>query len=164
MKSIQPPDSHHLSSACGWVELGNAAEAKLDIKKIDPSLQNHPDVLEVCYSIHSEEKNWHSAAVVARTLTQIAPGRVFGWTHLAFALHELKRTQESSDLIKSVLGKFPKNWLLRYNLACYECQLGNEVEAIKLLDQAYKLGNRDQIKQMALEDTDLKPLWTKIAQ
>jgi hypothetical protein len=51
---------------------------------------------------------------------------------------------------------------MRYNLACYECQLGDLDEARKWLETACRIGERDHMKSMAVQDPDLKPLWEEI--
>src|ERR1017187_3279090 len=47
MKPLEPPDSHHLSAAIGWLGLGNWREANEELEKITSELRGHPDVLEV---------------------------------------------------------------------------------------------------------------------
>ena len=81
--------------------------------------------------------------------------------HRSFALHELKRTQEACDLLVPAAALFPKEWLIRYNLACYSCQLGDLEEAGKWLSIAFSLGDAKHVKLMALNDPDLKPLRTE---
>jgi len=51
---------------------------------------------------------------------------------------------------------------MRYNLACYECQLGNLERAKLWLERAATMSNPKEIKSMALDDPDLKPLWQEI--
>ena len=82
-----------------------------------------------------------------------------GWIHLSYALHELKQTREAYDNLIAVLEQFPGDWLLRYNLACYSCQLGNLSEAERWLAGAMLKGNAKQIKRMAKDDPDLEPLF-----
>ena len=60
--------------------------------------------------------------------------------------------------------KFPEDPIMRYNLACYECQLGRLEHARNWLQKAFKLGDPKKIKLMALEDPDLQPLWREIGQ
>ena len=50
---------------------------------------------------------------------------------------------------------------MRYNLACYECQLGNLGRARAWLDKAVQLPDAAKLKLAALEDPDLQPLWTR---
>ena len=47
----------------------------------------------------------------------------------------------------------------QYNLACYCAQLGQLDAAKEHLGKSYELGDAQQIKLMALDDDDLKPLW-----
>jgi hypothetical protein len=59
---------------------------------------------------------------------------------------------------------FPNEWIIRYNLACYACQLGNHQEAWKWLEIAFNLGDANQVKLMALDDPDLEPIWADISE
>ena len=49
--------------------------------------------------------------------------------------------------------------MIQYNLACYCAQLGQLDAAKEYLEKSYELGDTKQIKLMALDDDDLKPLW-----
>ena len=53
---------------------------------------------------------------------------------------------------------------MRYNLACYECQLGRLTVARRWLEAAYELGGTREMKLMALDDEDLRPLWDHIGE
>jgi hypothetical protein len=61
-------------------------------------------------------------------------------------------------------AKFPKNYQIVFNLACYESQLGNLKEALHKLEQAIDLAGKTDIRLMALNDPDLKPIWPDIAE
>lgn len=54
---------------------------------------------------------------------------------------------------------FPEDGMIQYNLACYCAQLGQLDAAQEHLNKSYELGDAQQIKLMALDDEDLKPLW-----
>jgi len=54
--------------------------------------------------------------------------------------------------------------MMRYNLACYSCQLGNLKEAMGWLEKAIDLAGKEDIRLMALEDKDLEPLWSRIGE
>jgi hypothetical protein len=56
-------------------------------------------------------------------------------------------------------GQFPKEYLIAYNLVCYECHLGNRKQAMQHLEEANDLAAKRYIRQMALEDPDLERLW-----
>lgn len=158
MKKLEPPDTHYLSAASGWLGLGDWREAQLELSRIAPEFHLHPDVLEVRYEMCSKARLWDDALAAARSFIETAPGRAFGWVHAAYALHELSRTREAYDLLLPKLDCFPKDWVFQYNLACYACQLGRNLEAIERLGKALKLGNPKELKQMAMEDPDLAPL------
>jgi hypothetical protein len=99
---------------------------------------------------------------VAGELIKLEPADALGWVHKSFALHELKRTREARENLLSVVEKFPVSATLRYNLACYECQLGNLEQAKQWLEAAFLRSDRERMRAMALDDADLKPLWDEI--
>ena len=163
-KPLQPPHSLSLQAAEGWMELGNAAEAKSEVLKIPVRFRSHPDVLEVHWHICARLGQWEVCLDLARTLTRKAPGRVSGWVNLSFALHELKMTIEAWDNLFAVAARFPSEPTIPYNLACYGAELGRLWEAERWLKQAFKLGKAEELKRLALADSDLKPLWDRIEQ
>ena len=156
---LEPPTTHYLNAAQGWLELGNAAEASAELELIAPALQTHPEVLEMRWQICAQAQKWQQCIVVAEEMLAVAPGRVLGWIHRSYALHELKRTREALEALLPALVKFPKDWLVQYNLACYCCRLNELARARHFLEQACDLGNAKEIKAMALKDTDLLELW-----
>lgn len=162
MKKIEPPDTHYLSAASGWLGLGAWREAEQELAKISPGVRRHPDFLEVQYELRTQAKDWPAALDSAQAIAKTAPRRAFGWVHTAFALHELKRTREAYDALMGKLESFPKEWVIPYNLACYSCQLGQEAESIEWLKKAFQRGDAKELKSMALEDADLKPLRQRI--
>ena len=163
MKPLEPPDSHFLRAAQGWLELGSPDEARVELARIDPALTEHPDVLEARWNVLAAERNWSLCVELASTLVRIAPRRAIGWIHRSYALHELKRTREAADLLLPAATAFPSDWLIRYNLACYACQMGKMQESWNWLQNAFELGEEKQIRQMALDDPDLEPLRSRIA-
>ncbi len=159
---LQPPDSFYLLAAQGWLGLGSPAEADRELEQLAPSARGHPEVLKVRWEIEAARKNWQAALELAATLIGLEPEEPLGWVHRSYCLHELKRTSEARDNLLQVVEKFPEVATIRYNLACYECQLGHLVQAKQWLQAAYRLGDPDEMKRMALEDPDLQPLWSDI--
>ncbi|SPE53331.1 conserved hypothetical protein [Verrucomicrobia bacterium] len=159
---LQPPDSFHLQAAQGWFELGNLVEAAKELEQITPELHGHPDVLVVRVRLAEAAGQWEHVAEVARKIAEALPDNHFGWFMLAYALHELKRTKEAREILVSVAAKFPEEFLMRYNLACYACRLGDLKEAREWLEQAVALAGAKQIKDLALKDPDLEPLWGEV--
>lgn len=162
LDSLSPPDSHYVNAAWGWLELDNTAEAFLELDRISPPAQLHPDVLTLRWELLARKKQWADALEAARALVQIAPDRADSWIKQSYALHELHRTQEAWDALISVSEHFPKVSTIPYNLACYACQLEQLPAALTWLKRAMKIGGRESIRKMALEDHDLKPLWLQI--
>jgi hypothetical protein len=50
MEQLEAPDTHCLSAATGWLELGCRAEAKAELDLVSAAQQWHPDVLEVWWA------------------------------------------------------------------------------------------------------------------
>lgn len=161
MKSeeLQPPDRFHAQAAEGWLELGDAAEACAELDHIDRRTQAHPRVLELRWRICAARQHWDESVEVAAKLARQAPDNALGWIHWAYSLHELKRTQEAWDVLAPVADQFPEEFLIRYNLACYACQLGHFDETRRWLKAAIKIAGAKPILTMAAEDPDLKPMW-----
>jgi predicted Zn-dependent protease len=164
IKPLELQDQRHLLAAQGWLELGNHAEAHGELDQITPESRTHPAVLEIRWAIWAKARNWPAALDVASTLIQLVPEHPFGWVHRSYSLHEMKRTDEARDNLLRVVDKFPDDAIMRYNLACYECQLGRMEQAKSWLEKACQLGDAQQIKAMAVEDPDLQPLWREIGE
>ena len=141
MKELEFKDRRHLKAAEGWLELGNVFEANEELENITPQMKAHPDVLCLRWQIYADAKKWEMAAEVARGISITVPDSPFGWIHWAYSLHELKRTKEAYEIVNSVVAKFPDEFMMRYNLACYSCRLGNLKEAKLWLEKAIVSGH-----------------------
>jgi Flp pilus assembly protein TadD len=91
----------------------------------------------------------------------MAPDRVWGWIHKAYALRRATGSgfENAKALLLEAAKLFPEDGMIQYNLACYSAQLGQLDVAQEYLDKSYELGDAKQIKLRALDDEDLKPLW-----
>jgi hypothetical protein len=162
---LAPPDSHYLTAAVGWLELGDPVEAVREIERIDPAHLEHPDVLEVRWQISTVDQNWEAGLALAEKLVAVAPDRSSGWIHRAYCLRRVKAgsLQAAWDALRPVYDKFPSVVIIPYNLACYAAQFGRLNEAWSWLHKAMEIGGHiDTIKKMALADADLKALWDRI--
>lgn len=150
MRSLEQPDTFHLSAAIGWLGLGKWQEANEELEKITPGLRAHPDVLEVRLEIYSKAGKWDITAEIARALVKIRPNDPQLWISLAYATRRMPNG--GIPLAKMILAKaqplFPKEPLIAYNLACYECQIGNWKVAWKWLESAFDLGDLKKVKLM----------------
>jgi predicted Zn-dependent protease len=154
-----------LSAAVGWLELGNADEAAEEMARIRPELLNHPTVLDVRWSICVAGKSWEGALNIAESEIQTSPDQSTGWVHRAYALRRIRQggLQRAWDALHPAFEKFPKEPIIPYNLACYAAQLGRLEEAWDWLHRAMEAaGDVKSIKEMALRDRDLEPLWERV--
>ncbi len=165
MSPLQPPDTHHLSAAIGWLELGNHAEAGEELAKISPPFLEHPDVLETRWAICAAGRSWEAALAAADLLVSKAPQLASGWIHRAYALRRVKHggLQAAWAALRAAFDKFAKEPIIPYNLACYAAQMGRLDESWDWLHKAMAAaGSVTSIKQMALADSDLQPLWERV--
>ncbi|MDB6125454.1 MAG: hypothetical protein JWQ71_4447 [Pedosphaera sp.] len=160
MKQLEAPDTHYLEAAQGWLWLGNHLEANGELEKISPILQTHPDVLEIRWGVYATAKRWEICLDIAEALIEEAPERPFGWIHRSQTLRQLKRVREAYDSLLPALDKFPNHSVICYNLARYACKLGRFEDSRTWSEKAFALGNREELKQMALADPDLEMIWT----
>ena len=164
MADLSTEDRRRVEAAEGWIELGLPAEARQELDAIPAAHRSHPAILEIRWQIAAREKNWELCLELASAVIQLVPELALGWIHRSYSLHELKQTAEARDNLLRVVDNFPGEAILRYNLACYECQLGHEDQSKQWLRKAFALGDPRKMKAMALEDLDLKPLWEAIAE
>ena len=164
VKRLEPPGSHHLDAAQGWLGLGDCQSALDELELIDPVMRSHPDVLAVRCDIYTAAMKWPEVVAVAWTLVNLNPDRPSGWVRRSFALHGLKQTQQAFDLLLPAARKFPEISTIPYNLACYCAQLGKLEEARRWLHQSYEIGNAKMLKLAARYDPDLAPLFASASE
>lgn len=151
----------HLQYASGFIELGMLADAAKELRAIKGTEQTSPVVLSIWIDLHMHAQQWKQVITVSRKLVRAEPGDDKGWISWAFALRELNQVEEARKILLKALPLHGKTCdVLHYNLACYECLLGNLPEAKRRLALASRKDK--QWKKEALDDPDLKALWTKI--
>jgi hypothetical protein len=151
-------DQHCLRAAEGWLDLGNANEASLELDRIGPEHRHDPDVLNLRWQIHRKTKNWDACFEVATSFTNAAPKDPRAWTSLAQTYYYTKRVDQAYDLALSKITTFPKHWPLYYDAACYACLTGRLTQARQFLQLASALGNTQEVQRLAAEDPDLEAL------
>lgn len=164
MQRIEPPESHFVNAALGWLELGLPGEAAAELDHLPDRWQTHPDVLEVRWAIVAAQQRWDAALEVATALMQTAPSRPTGWLHRAYALRRAPTggLKQAWNALLPAAERFPREALIPYNLSCYACQMQRLGDARTWLRRALAAGNAAHVKQMALQDKDLQPLWHEI--
>jgi tetratricopeptide (TPR) repeat protein len=144
----------------GWLGLGNAEEAGKAIADLNSVEANQPDVLALRWSIHAAVEQWEEAHRVALIQLKVNSDDVRGWINQSYALRRMPDggIRMAMEALLPALQKFPREVLIPYNLACYQCQLGDLEESRKYLRLAFKIGGRRQLLALALDDPDLKPI------
>ena len=155
-------DQHLLNAAEGWLGLKDAQSATEELDAMSAAGQAHPKVLKLRWWLHTLDRKWEPAAEVAERLTRLLPDDPEGWLHYSFALHEMRRTEQAREYLLRVVDRFPAEGTMHYNLACYECRLGNLDEARRWLKRAFASGDGPMLKANALADSDLEALWPEI--
>jgi tetratricopeptide (TPR) repeat protein len=165
---VEPPDSHYLRAAEGWLKLGRPGEANQELRKINPELRGHPDVLEVRWQACAQSEKWNSSAEIGKALVALDPDRARGWVYRAYALRRATGggLQVAWDALLPAVEKFPEVHVIPFNLACYACQMGRLPEARVWLKRAFEIAEKAGIEHLvwlrALDDPDLEPLWLDI--
>ena len=62
-----------IRAACGYAELGMTRQSLAELKAIEPSLQNRPEVLHLRLHHLMQRKSWRSAYQISRKLCRVAP-------------------------------------------------------------------------------------------
>ena len=164
MQKLEPPDTHYFLAAVGWLELGNPAEARAELAQIHPQQQEHPDVLELRWSVAAGQQCWEDGLQIAQALLRLAPKRSSGWLHQAYALRRVPdgSVAKAWEALLPAFDKFPKEPIIPYNLSCYACQIQKMDTARLWLNRAILIGGKENIKRMAMEDPDLEPIRDEI--
>lgn len=155
--ALEPPDLKRLNAAQGFCVLGMWEDANAELEEIDPFCRALPEVLEVRLDIYLQAERWDLMQVVASKLAKLEPEDPGRLVDLAYATRRVESIQAARAILLNAVERFPKKALIHYNLTCYDCQLGNLESAKERLKRAFELDPKSRL--MALDDTDLKPLW-----
>ena len=100
------------------------------------------------------------AKLGAKRLAEFQPNDIQWTISLAYATRRADSLQAAKEILSNAESKFPKDAIIKYNLACYDCQLENLESAKHYLKQTFKIDSKWRLQ--ALEDEDLKPLWNSL--
>ena len=161
LAQLKHPDPMHLKAAVGWIQLGDYDSANEELENIRAEWRGHPDVLDLRWFIYSHHEQWDACLDIASAIVKMVPDRAQGWLDKAFSLRRASDggIEKAKPVLLEAAKLFPDDSMIQYNLACYCAQLGQLGAAQEHLGKSYELGDARQIKLMALDDEDLKPLW-----
>ena len=159
---LEPSDQKFFEAACGYAQLGMFLEANEELEKIDPYCRAAPEILVVRVAIYRGLERWELMAAIAKRLTQFQPLDVQWTISFAYAVRRANSIEAAKEILLEAEQKFPKEAVIKYNLACYFCQLGNLETAKTYLKRAFEIDSSWRLQ--ALNDEDLKPLWDSLRQ
>ena len=131
-------------------------DALAELDALDADWRDRPEALEMRTLVLMQAKRWKKAAKVSQHLCKAAPENGAGWVHLAFCLHEMGYSSEARATLLAGPAALKAEPVFFYNLACYECQLGNLAAARTFLDKSFELDKK--YREFARTDPDLAPL------
>ncbi len=145
----------HLA-AQGYFELEMFDDAIREIDSLPFEEQLRAEVIELRIVVQMKACRWKEALVASERLCAISPDAPLGFIHAAFCLHELGRTREAKEVLLEGPASLIQEATYHYNLACYECVLGNLETAQAYLEASVSLDTK--LRDYAKVDPDLKPL------
>jgi Flp pilus assembly protein TadD len=150
----------HVRAASGYCELGMFDEAARALEEIDAEDRDRKEVLGARLDFYMSAKKWNLVAEVARRLVDIDPENPAWWINLAYATRRAETIAKAETLLLQASKLHPKHAIIAFNLSCYACATGRIEQAKAHLKHAIELD--DRIRELALRDEDLQPLWSWI--
>jgi len=144
----------HWSRVTGYMQLGIIEEALIELAMLPDDDQWGKKKRAMRLEIFQQQKNWQEMAEVAHGLRMEFPEDVQWWIADAFATRRSQSIEQAREILLEGLVSHYEDATIRFNLACYACQLGSLGECMDFLKEAVKRDER--FKVMAMEDEDLK--------
>jgi tetratricopeptide (TPR) repeat protein len=157
---LEPPDQQHWQAATGYVELGMFLEADTELDKIDPFNRAAPEVLAIRFAIYHGMKKWKLMREICKRLAEFQPDDIQWTIALAYATRRVDSIHAAKKILLNAEPKFPKEGVIKYNLACYSCQTRDIDAAKNYLKKAFEIDPSWRLT--ALNDEDLKPMWDSL--
>jgi tetratricopeptide (TPR) repeat protein len=153
-------DSRHLEVAHGYIELAMWEEANEQLEAIDAFCRTAPEVLAARIEIYRGLKKWELMREIAKRLNECDPENVQWIISYAFASRRALSIEVAKEILLKAVSKFPKEAIIYFNLACYDCQLGRIESAKDYLKRAFEIDSN--WRNAALDDEDLEPIWNSL--
>jgi tetratricopeptide (TPR) repeat protein len=157
---LEPPDQQYWRAAVGYVELGMFQDANDQLEKIDPFNRSAPEVLAVRIEIYHGLQKWELMAEIAKRLADFQPDDLHWTISVAYATRRANSIEAAKQILLNAESRFPNEAIIKYNLACYFCQMGDIENAKNYLRKAFEIDLN--WRKAALDDEDLRPLWDSL--
>ena len=147
----------HVLASSGYLELGMLNDAGLALEEIAPEDKTRNEVLGARVNLYMAARKWDTAAAVASHLVKVDPETAGWWISLAYALRRTESVEKAEAILLRAQAIHPQVAMIAFNLACYASVTGRMVEAKERLWHAIELDK--DVRELALDDEDLRPLW-----
>jgi Flp pilus assembly protein TadD len=152
----------HVLASSGYVELGMLDDAAMVLEEIAPEDKIRNEVLGARVALYMAAKKWDMAAAVASHLVKVNPQNQVWWINLAYSIRRIDGVADAEAILLRAQTLHPKVAMIAFNLACYASVTGRFDKAKVRLRHAFEL--EKDVRLLALDDEDLKPLWDWIGQ
>ncbi|MFM7180374.1 MAG: tetratricopeptide repeat protein [Verrucomicrobiales bacterium] len=149
-----------LESAEGYLMLGMDEEAWAELEDLSvddlPTRDDKASYLSLVLELALRSSDWDLGARIAEALVIVKPAHIPAYVHGAYCLHELGQTDKARALLIGGPPDLREEPLYFYNLGCYHAVLGDRIQALACLNEAFQ---RDpKLKKTARKDPDLQGL------
>ena len=117
-------------------------------------------MLAVRIQIYQALEKWELMEVVAKKLVEYDPDDAGWWILWADAARRCNSVEAAHEILSRALKKFPDDAGVHFNLACYECLLGDMERAKDHLKKCFEIDPSWRITM--LEDRRFEVLWKSI--
>ena len=131
------------------------------LEEIAPEDKNRNEVLRARVVLYMAAKKWDMAAAIASHLVKVEPENETWWINLAYSVRQIEGVEKAEAILLRAQAIHPKVAMIAFSLACYASFTGRMEEAKVRLQHAITLDK--DIRGLALDDEDLRPLWDWIA-
>lgn len=148
---ISPPEQVERAGAYHFLGLHDEAMECLD--HLPEGLRHDRDINVLRLSILQGQGNWQAAAALARANLAARPSTPEFYVMGAFAIRLTESMEAAHAFLQQGADFSDTSAIWWYNLACYECQLGQLDRTQASLDQAFHLDGA--YRRLAQHDDDL---------
>jgi Flp pilus assembly protein TadD len=147
----------HLAYALGFIELGLLREARAELARLPEDERETPQTLAVLVELAMAEDNWRQVIRFAPRVAAVAPAVERPWIAWSYALREVGKIAEARVvLLRGAKAIENPTVLVEYNLACYDCLLGDREKARRRLARVFV--REPGWRQQAVADPDLREM------
>jgi tetratricopeptide (TPR) repeat protein len=145
-------------AAQGYVELGMAREALEELGGLSEGSQNRIEAVLMRMEILRFLEQWEECATMGQVALEHYGQRGELYLITAYAVRRSQGLERARELLLSGEPVLANEAMFHFNIACYECQLGNLNGAKQRLQRAFALDPK--YRKMGREDPDLTALWS----